>query len=221
MIKLTDSTGIFKGKSYLVSPAHDIAVDAMAHAIAFQQPQIILLLSKYNIPVSAKPTKSELLKSLLLGFSNKNMQLDFTGMLLGRMSRFSNVDDAPLFDEEGHPLTTGGVIAGSADDPNACTWWSKTFGNCGKPYTPSTATAGSGNVFTNTLAGITGILGLFNKPDTTALSQQTNAQILALAAEKETARKRNNIIAISATLLLIIGVVIGLVRYANKNKAKQ
>ncbi len=217
MIQVTDSTGIFKGKSHIVSNEHVQTVDAMAHAIAFKKPEILFLLSKYGIAVSDKPTNKELLNSLLTGFNkNKNMQVEFTALLFGKVNRFSNATDSPLFDDEGHPLTEGGVRSGSSDDPNACSWWARNFGDC-KPYSASGTGTGT-NSFGSVLTGVTGLLGLFGKPDTTALAQQTNAQILALAAEKEAARKRNNTIAIVAIALLIVGTVIGLVMYSrNKN----
>ncbi len=64
--------------------------------------------------------------------------------------------------------------------------------------------------------GIGGILSLFNKTDTTGIAQQTNAQILTLAAEKEAARKRNNAIAIAVTIILVVGTITGLVLYYRK-----
>ena len=239
MIEINDSTGIFKGKSSLMGDENALAIDAIAHAIAFQQLQVIALLKKYGIAVSAAPTQKELLNSLMQGFSkNKNMQSEFTGMLLGKMSRFSNFgpgDCAPPFDADGNPLNCDGSIAGSnstdtgnGNDPSngvpatPCSWWAKTFSGCGAPYVAPTAAGGTpasnSSSFGSILSGIGNIVGIFGKPSTAAQANQTAAQIAAAAAAKAAAAKTTTTIWIVVGLLIAAAITIGVAMHMHKNK---
>lgn len=228
-MKLTDNTGkgMLKNFSNLIADDHAQAVDAIAHAIAFQEPQVIALLNKYGIAVSAKPTHKELLDGLMLGFSkNKNMPSDFTGMVLGKKAHFSNFgpgDCAPPFDEEGHPLNCDGTISGGASDTNAaspCSWWAKTFGKCGEAYTPATSGGAteSGTSFGSILSGIVNIVGLFGKPSTAAQANQTQAQIAAAAAAKAAAAKTTTTIWIVVGFIVVAVIGIAVAIHMNKKK---
>jgi hypothetical protein len=67
------------------------------------------------------------------------------------------------------------------------------------------------------IGGVGDIIGLFGHADSNVLAANANSQILALIAEKEKARRRNNIIAIVTVALVLIGS--GVLIYVNvKNK---
>lgn len=69
------------------------------------------------------------------------------------------------------------------------------------------------------MSAISKILGMFSKPDSTGQQMQYNQQILALAAEKERQKKRNQTIAIVLTVAAVIGITIFTIYYAKRKKA--
>jgi hypothetical protein len=83
------------------------------------------------------------------------------------------------------------------------------------------APAGGGylGLINGIIGGVGGILGMFQKPDTTGAQLNYNQQILQLAAQKEAARKRNNTIAIIAVIVVVALIAFGTVYYAKKKKA--
>ena len=62
------------------------------------------------------------------------------------------------------------------------------------------------------------IIGSFQTPDNSAAIAATNAQILALAAEKEKAKKRNTTIAIVVISILVIAAGFIIYKQAKANK---
>ena len=84
----------------------------------------------------------------------------------------------------------------------------------GKKY--SNMTDGYTAATVGIMNSIASIVGAFQTPDNSAAIAATNAQILALAAEKEKARKINNTIAI--VVVLVIAAVAGFIIYKKTSK---
>lgn len=89
--------------------------------------------------------------------------------------------------------------------------------------TPGTKSSGTTDPYTGATVSImnafASIFGAFSKPDSTAQQLTFNQQVLALAAEKEAQRQRNQKIAMIVTVGLILGTITFLAIYAKKNKA--
>jgi len=83
----------------------------------------------------------------------------------------------------------------------------KTYSNMTDGYTAATV---------GIMDSIASIIGSFQTPDNSAAIAATNAQILALAAEKEKAKKRNTTIAIIVIAVLVVAA--GFIIYKQAKK---
>ncbi len=224
---INDNAKLFGGKNAIHTGEQELAIDAIAHAIAHRKAMVISLLNKYGIVTTAQPTNQELLNGLLTGFNNfPDMHKEFAFLMMGPR-KFSNLDDGSEADAGGGSYASQlgedwGGGSSSSSSTSSGNWFTNLFSGGGSSnYTPPASSTtqqppssggGSGwlGAVSGIVSGVGGILSLFQQPNTTAQAQATNAQILALAAQKEAARRRNNIIAVSATIVgsaLIIFII--------------
>lgn len=190
-----DSPKIFGGKMYLVTPQENGAINSIANSISINRSYLVRLLQKHDVEANENMPKEELLQILGNTYSlNGQFAKEYHNKFV---QKFSNI--VPINDEEDSDTGSGAGSGAGA-------------GMMGGTDGYTAATVGIMNA-------IASIFNVFNKPDTTGQQMQYNQQILALAAEKEAKKKRNQTIAIVATIVAVIGIAIFTIYYAKRKKA--
>lgn len=218
-----DNPQIFGGKPYLMTKQETKAVNTIADAISINRSPLVKLLQQHDIQASMDDTHEQLLGTLTNAFNKKQFALDFEKLYKKGYNNFGDDDVEGSSDISNN--SDNSFWAGSGDNvnnPGGNTNYSYS-NNSGTTSGSNNSSGGGGGGWLGAIGGILGGIGaigqLFSKPDTVGAQLNYNQQILALAQQKEAARKRNQTIAIIAVAGLILGTAGFLIYYAKKNKA--